>query len=473
MRRAGIEPAVEGVGLLREGLAAAVRAGKALRQKLRGFLYKPRVRSLGTEDLAYFFDSFGGADGLAAVLAVEYGDRQTPVALTRDAPVGALADHAGNALAAPLRQPLYALRGGDSLVLEGVNGAEPLVGGAEDDGILASPAVRVAVYDVLGGEDRVRGDEVCEDGRVRLEDLEALVLAAGGVEASVVIDVHDEVAAGRDLRIFAADVVVVRAVGRRGMNAAGTCVECDVLAENDERIALEERMARGHKLHLSSLEHGDGSDSLKSRLFENAVAELLRHDIVFAVRRLDHAVLKSRIEADRKVAGDSPGGGSPDDEVCVIEVHAAEQALIVRHAELYEDRGDLIVLVLDLSLGESGLVGGAPIDGLFALVDVALLVHLAEHLDLLGLELRLHSEIGQIPVAHKAEALELIALDIDEVLRKFVAGGAEFRDGHSLAVKLLLLYDGALNRHSVVIPAGREGRLVSRHGFIADDEILY
>ena len=150
--RAGVEPAVEGVGLFGEVGTAAVRALEALRQKLLGLTLKPCVRAVLLEDSGNGLDALVGADGLAAVRAVENGDGQTPAALTGDAPVGTLTDHRCHAILTPCRQPADILACLDGLLLEAVNRAEPLRSGTEDDRVLASPAVRVAVDDILGGE---------------------------------------------------------------------------------------------------------------------------------------------------------------------------------------------------------------------------------------------------------------------------------------------------------------------------------
>ena len=152
MGRAGVEPTVERVGLLGEVNAAAVGTLEALRQKLLCLKLKPCVRAALLEDGSYRFDAFLGAHGLAAVRAVEYGDGQTPATLTGDTPVGALSDHGGHALLTPCRQPADILTRLDRFLLEAVNGAEPLGSCAEDDGVFASPAVRIAVDDILGGE---------------------------------------------------------------------------------------------------------------------------------------------------------------------------------------------------------------------------------------------------------------------------------------------------------------------------------
>ena len=62
--RAGVEPAVKGVCLLGEVPAAAVRAGKALGQKLCRFVLEPCVRALFFVDAGDGLDALVGADGL-------------------------------------------------------------------------------------------------------------------------------------------------------------------------------------------------------------------------------------------------------------------------------------------------------------------------------------------------------------------------------------------------------------------------
>ena len=83
---------------------------------------------------------------------------------------------------------------------------------------------------------------------------------------------------------------------------------------------------------------------------------------------------------------------------------------VVGHGELHIDRGDGVVMILDLSLGQSGLVLGAPVHGLEALVDVAVPVHFAEDAHLVRLEALAHGAVGMLPVADDAQALEALHL---------------------------------------------------------------
>ena len=473
MGRAGVEPAVEGVGLLSEVDAAAVGADEAVGKEILGIQFEPCVGAALAEDGGHGGDGFFRADGLSAVLAVEHGDREPPVALAGDAPVSALADHGDDAVMAPVGKPRDAVAGADGLVAERLDGTEPLVGGAEYDRLLAAPAVGIGVGYVLARQDGPVCLKVGEDGLVRLENAEALVFAGVGGKAAAGVDVNDHVAAGLYLRILLADHEVVGAVGGCGVDASGTGVKGDVLADDDERGLVEEGMTCGHQLEIRALEDGQSLYCAEAGLPEHGLGEILRHYIDLAVRGLNERVIIVRVEAYGKVARDGPRRRRPNDEVDVVERSVGrELAEIILHAEFDVDGRYGILRVFDLSLREGGLVVRAPVDGLLALVDVALLIHLAEYLDLFGLEFRVHGEIRPVPVAYDAEALELVALDADEVLSEIMARVAELGDRHALSVELLLFDDGGLYRHAVVVPAGGVRRPVARHVLIADDEIL-
>src|SRR5207249_6681131 len=80
-------------------------------------------------------------------------------------------DHVGDPFAAPRRDPTHALDLGERAAAEvaALHADEPLLRGTEDDRVLAAPAVRVAVHEALGGEERARGAQALDDARVRLE----------------------------------------------------------------------------------------------------------------------------------------------------------------------------------------------------------------------------------------------------------------------------------------------------------------
>ena len=111
--------------------------------------------------------------------AVVGHDWHTPQALTRQAPVGGLVDHARDAIATPLGDPgdlldLLKRSGAHGLGLAfwrtwaSIHGGEPLWRRAKDDGLLAAPADRIFVDKHRGVNQGAAGLEVFDDDRVGL-----------------------------------------------------------------------------------------------------------------------------------------------------------------------------------------------------------------------------------------------------------------------------------------------------------------
>src|SRR5699024_7614066 len=86
-----------------------------------------------------------------------------------------------------------------------------------------------------------------------------------------------------------------------------------------------------------------------------------------------------------------------------------------------------------------------------------------------------HREIGVLPVADHAEALELVALDVDPFLREGPAFGAELVRRHLVLappLRAVLLLDLPLDRQAVAVPARDIAAVVPEHLPGAHDEIL-
>ena len=99
--------------------------------------------------------------------AIENSYRHAPDALTRDTPIGTRRDHVGHALFAPGGVPLNFFDGVESFFAEvfTVHADEPLFGGAEDEGVVTAPAVRITVIDFgLAGEGAVLLKDFDDDG---------------------------------------------------------------------------------------------------------------------------------------------------------------------------------------------------------------------------------------------------------------------------------------------------------------------
>ena len=92
-----------------------------------------------------------------------------------------------------------------------------------------------------------------------------------------------------------------------------------------------------------------------------------------------------------------------------------------------------MLFVLDLGFGEGGLVVDAPVDGAETLVDETFFQEVVKGLDDRGLVSVGHGEVGLIPAAEDADALELGALEVNVFLRVLAARAA---DGEGIHLEL-------------------------------------
>ena len=227
----GVEPNVHNVAFLDKRMAAALRTGRAFGQDLLGLGRIPGIAALFAEELRNTQHEILAHQRLAAILAVEDRDRHTPAALAGNAPVVALAHHGRDAVLAPGRNPLDLVDRVDGLLLDRIHRAEPLLRRAEQNRVLAAPAVRVLVDDVLLGKHRAALDEIIGNRLVCL--LRGHPRADGPRllgHAAVRIDWDQD----RQLGIMVvADIVVVNAVAGRRMDAARAAFKRDVVADDD------------------------------------------------------------------------------------------------------------------------------------------------------------------------------------------------------------------------------------------------
>jgi hypothetical protein len=133
------------------------------------------------------------------------------------------------------------------------------------------------------------------------------------------------------------------------------------------------------------------------------------------------------------------------------------------------------VLILDLGLGQRGLLDWRPHHRLGAAVQLAALGELQQLADDGGFGVVFHRQIRIGPVAHYAEPLELGLLHGHPFLGIGAAFGAELRDGDVVLVELLRavrFLDLPLDRQAVAIPAGDVGRVLAHQRLAADDDVL-
>ena len=217
--------------------------------------------------------------------------------------------------------------------------------------------------------------------------------------------------------------------------------------------------------HARLLEYFGGK-----RVREDQKIAWLRPIVGRGLRHLVEAIGDLRRIADRAVAGDRPRGRRPDDDrrAAIGFLQRLETPVVAereRDRKLHPDRVRGVILVFDLGFGERGLLDHAPHHRLRAAIERAVRGELHQLARDLRLGREAHRGVGMLPVALDAEALELLALHAEPVLREGAAFGAEFVDRHRvlvLALGAVLLLDLPFDRQAMAVPARHVVRSRSR-----------
>ena len=237
--------------------------------------------------------------------------------------------------------------------------------------------------------------------------------------------------------VAAADDVVVLAMRRRGVHGAGAGLERHVIAEDHRHLPILERM-----LQLQSFEQLGLRNAPASRDIGGAVARQAgigqpfgqHHDACGALRAARSPPARIRYSsrsATASLAGSVQGVvvQMTTCRLCDVGIDGSAGALReirdINHAEGHVDGRRGLVLVFHFGLGQRRAAVQAPVHGLGAAIEVAVGDDLAQRADLLRLVLRIHREIGLIPVAQHAQALEILALQFDLLHGIGAAGGAK------------------------------------------------
>ncbi len=429
---------------------------------------------------------------LAAALAVEGDDRHAPHPLARQAPVGAVLDHAADAVAAPVRHPGGVVDLGQRALaqLGVVDRDEPLRGGAEQDRPLAPPAVGVAVAQRLARlVEQVAGlVQVFDDVGVGVPRLAAgparhlVGELAGVVERRVRLE-----------PVVHAGDVVLGAVAGRGVDQPGALLEGDVVGEPDPEVVVgarrvDERMVvagafqrlqfvpgdrdPGRAVGLGVLvQRADGAEERRRQLAgdDQMLGFLVRAwmgqgDVLEARVQDDGQVGRQRPRRRRPDRQGQPGAGQP-----LVEGGRVEPGL---QREAHIDRWRRVVLVFDLGFGQRGLVARAPVDRLLAAEQIAATGKRRQCADDGRLVGRLQRQVRVLPAAEHAQPAELAALDVDEAQRVLLARGADVGLGHAQLLVAQVAVDLELDRQAVGIPAGHVRRPMTHHRVALDHEIL-
>ena len=465
---AGVEPDVEDVQLLPEAPPAA-RATLSRAEKIGRWMFVPCISPFTGEELPHPGEELRRGDDSVALLAVEDRDRNAPKALPGDAPVGSVGHHAGHPFFTPRGKPLHfpdlLERAAAQTLL--VHADEPLLGGPEDDRVLAAPAVRVGVGDGLLGQQSTALAQKIDDGRIGLEDMHPFPRRSLDGELAAMIDRREDLEA-----ILATHLEVVGAVTGRCVHEAGAGLDRHMLAEDEDSLARIEGMTVSQVLEHGALEDLPDRIVVPAELTRGSRDQFACQDVVLAVV-LDDGVIEIRSDCDGQVGRKRPGRGRPDHGIeRLLDRKAQTLDGIVGQTEADVHRRRGMVLVFDLSLGQRRLTVSAPVHRLETLVDHPGLKEASERVGDGRLILEGHRQIRMVPVAEDGQPLEVVALDVDVFRGELPACAAEVGRRHLLLFRAQLLVHCVLDGEAMAVPARHIRRVVSEHRARLDDDVL-
>ena len=246
MRNAGVPPHIKNVGVCLEVMRATLRANTSFAKIFGRILGEPSIRALLTEELNDRIERVVIHDSFATVGTGEGRDRNSPVALTTDAPVGTTFNHRANALDGvrrierylfKLRQRLLSQR--TTILKRLIHGNKPLACSAENNWLFAAPAMWIAVINILMQNERTALLKPRNDLGVSLINLHARPRATGthGIahkEMTIIINWHYR----GNAKLLACQIVV-HTMTRSTVNNACTIIKCDVIGVDKlARLAL-------------------------------------------------------------------------------------------------------------------------------------------------------------------------------------------------------------------------------------------
>ena len=364
--------------------------------------------------------------------------------------------------------------------------------------------------------------ELVDDGLVGVTLLAVLLQDAGAAEEWQILAeravfqhvVGDDLAQHPQLAV---EFELVHPVAGRAMDEAGALLVGDEGRgpEIARRVPFAlgplragQRMHQPHRgqLHRRHVAHPLPLAVAQPRAREGVGGQLVGQNVALArfrpaflgrLQNLVEAVVDPGPVGDASVRRNRPGRRRPDHDIGALEGHARRLLglgdgfalvvgeLLVRHLraaqverrdpELHPDGEAVLVVILDLRVGERRLLDGRPHHRLRALVERAVHQEFLEFLRDHPLGVVIHGQVGPVPGARHPEPLELSPLHVDPLGGEIPAFAAELHHVDTVLVLPLgavALLDLPLDRQAVAVPAGNVARIVPHHLVRAHHDVL-
>ena len=199
------------------------------------------------------------------------------------------------------------------------------------------------------------------------------------------------------------------------MNTSGARIQCDMLTQDDQRIALHHWMTAAFALQCFRIDFGD------HRVIRNAENLQCRFDQFacqyknFIAAHINSCIFKLGMQRDGQIGRKCPGRGGPDDHIDRFSFqHRIIAAEIILHAKFYKNRRRGFVLIFNFRFSQRRLTVKAPINGLLAAIKASIAGKLAAFSSNDGFIFIVHGQVRMFPIPHHTQTPKLIALNINK-----------------------------------------------------------
>ena len=357
VRNAAVEPNIHDVIFFGEFLAAAFTL-YFRREEFRQILCPPCIGAFLAEQCCNIVNCGIVDNRLFAVLAVNNRNRNAPGTLTGNTPVTPVTNHALDTVFAPFRNPANVFNCLDCLILKAVYRAEPLFSSTVDNRLMAAPAVRILVDNFFCCQHCADFCQLCCNGTVCFIGIHAFKFA--GFLCLAALCVHADQNA--NIVIVLADFKVLYAIARCCMYTTGTAFQRNVIAHNNRRKSVIERMLCLHVLQFAAHKGAYGFVLGDAGSLHGRRNQFRSHAVIF-ISNPNQGIFISRAYADCQVARNCPGSCCPDYEVDLFLCNAqlSKQPLVICYLKFHIDGIAGIVFIFDFCFCQCGVAVRAPV----------------------------------------------------------------------------------------------------------------
>jgi hypothetical protein len=206
--------------------------------------------------------------------------------------------------------------------------------------------MRIRVLEILRLQEGADSPQMFEDPGIRIKHIHAAKMLDFLQEPAGVVHGAEDLQA-----VVHAGHIIVVPVPRCRVDRAGACIQGHVVGKGEQRLPVDERVARLAAVQDTAGEPGDFARFPPADLFRNRLQEFGRNDVALAIR-FHGGIFKIRMERDGQVRGQGPRRGRPDyDRPGSAAESGIDVGKVRSHRESDVNGWTGVVLVFDLGFG--------------------------------------------------------------------------------------------------------------------------